>query len=344
MPTMEALVRLVEADLASLWSSHEENLDGCLAALAHPTMAGGKRVRPVLTLLCAAALGGEDGLRRARPTACALELVHTYSLVHDDLPCMDDDSLRRGQPTSHVLYGEAKALLVGDGLLTHAFALIGSRGRAAPWNETLASRDEAADVTEALALAAGPYGMVGGQWLDVSATPDTRPRNQGCANEPQAHHAHTFALVEQIHLLKTGRLLGAALECGAIHGMYTRRGELAYDDFEAALEDARRHAREAGEFTGLAFQLVDDVLDATRSSASLGKTAGKDAAAGKLTSVSVLGIEGARERAAHATAKARQAMDRLLMHASAGAAAGVTPRAAANSLTRTLAELLTRES
>lgn len=315
--SLEALGGLIEEDLRGLWIP-EDALGECLEAHAYPTLAGGKRIRPLLVLLAAAAFGGEDALRRARPTACALECVHTYSLVHDDLPCMDDDALRRGRPTTHVVYGDAKALLVGDGLLTHAFFLVASRGRCAPWLESLSSRDEAADVAETLASAAGPYGMVGGQWLDITATgqpPATgSPKSDAFLAGPHPSDLHTpgFDVVEEIHRLKTGKLLGAALECGVVHGLASLRSQWPTERFEHHLEEAREKARLTGELTGLAFQIVDDILDATRSSDALGKTAGKDAKDGKLTSVSTLGLDGARARAAELTTRAQAALTDLL--------------------------------
>jgi geranylgeranyl pyrophosphate synthase len=265
---------------------------------------------------------------------------------------MDNDALRRGRPTTHIIYGEAKALLVGDGLLTHAFTLVSSRGRSAPWLETLSSREEACDVAETLAAAAGPYGMVGGQWLDIAAT--------GHANKDQRRGTLTpkdFRTVENIHRLKTGRLLGAALECGVVHGIAHLRASLEPETFEHLLSSAREKARLAGELTGVAFQIVDDILDVTHTSDALGKTAGKDLETGKLTSVSTLGLEGARAQAVAFTAQAQKALSELLALAPAsrktphgaerispqGTTSGVAPHCA-NLLKQTLETMLQRET
>jgi geranylgeranyl pyrophosphate synthase len=225
-------------------------------------LSGGKRLRPALCLLACEAEGG--GTSRALPAAAALECIHAYSLVHDDLPCMDDDSLRRGQPTLHVLYGEAAALLAGDALQALAFEIL-----AAQPDATLA-RDQA----RLLAAAAGPRGMVGGQFLDMQA--------EGATADA--------ALVRAIHEAKTGALLGVALQCGA----------------RAAGADPRRWEPFGGSL-GRLFQATDDLLDATRTSQELGKTAGKDRGAGKATLVAVHGLEGARaavRRAAEAAGAA----------------------------------------
>ncbi|MBU6493535.1 MAG: polyprenyl synthetase family protein [Burkholderiales bacterium] len=225
-------------------------------AMRYAVLGGGKRVRP---LLCHAA--GE--LMQALPevldrAACALEMIHAYSLVHDDLPCMDDDALRRGKPTVHVQYDEATALLVGDALQTQAFVLLSEPVPA------LAAGQTAALVHE-LALASGSLGMAGGQAIDLESVGKRLTRDQ----------------LETMHRMKTGALLRASVRMGAGCGR-------ALVDDEAAALDAYAGA------IGLAFQVVDDILDATTDSATLGKTAGKDAANDKPTYVSLMGLADAR--------------------------------------------------
>ena len=221
------------------------------AAMAHPLFGGGKRLRPALVRAVCGQLGGQD--RHALAPACAVELVHTYSLVHDDLPCMDDDDLRRGRPTCHVVYGEALAVLAGDGLLTRALGLLAEEGG-----------PRAAQQVAVLARAAGETGMVLGQALDLAQ--EGRPAS--------------VEDVQRIHALKTGSLIAASVDLGAI----------------AAGADPRRLGP-FGEALGLLFQAVDDVLDVTGEAVTLGKTPGKDAAGEKATLVAALGLDGARERA-----------------------------------------------
>ncbi|MEO2094154.1 MAG: polyprenyl synthetase family protein, partial [bacterium] len=214
-------------------------------------------------LFAEAAGGSAEGASRA---AAALELVHTYSLVHDDLPCMDDDDLRRGRPTCHKVYGEALAVLVGDALLTRAFeVLAGAKGASA------------AGALQVLARAAGGAGMVGGQVLDMTV------EASGASPED----------VRDLQRKKTGALLGAACELGALTG--------------GASPVACAGARDFGEALGLAFQVVDDALDITGDAVTLGKTPGKDQALGRATSVTVMGLEGARGEATRRAAAAREA-------------------------------------
>ena len=233
-------------------------------ALAHAVLLGGKRMRPALAVAAQDALGDDD----ANPTAAlmagaAVELIHAYSLVHDDLPAMDDDALRRGQPTVHVVFGEATAILAGDGLLTLAFEHLA----AAPELSALPTARRLAMV-ETLARAAGVAGMVGGQALDMAAT--------GTRLEEGA--------LSQLHQGKTGALIRAALRLGALTATAPSDAQLA------ALE-------RYGHALGLLFQVTDDLLDATGDTATLGKTAGADAALGKATYVSLLGVRGAEARA-----------------------------------------------
>jgi geranylgeranyl pyrophosphate synthase len=241
-------------------------------ALAYALLGGGKRVRPALCLLAAEACGGSAKV--AMPAALAVEMIHAYSLVHDDLPCMDDDILRRGNPTVHVKFGEATAVLAGDALQAQAFATLASQPDA----------DLALRQVRVLATAAGPAGMVGGQQLDM----DYEGVQVGIEQ------------VLAIHAGKTGALLAASLELGVL----------------AAGADPGPW-RPYAEAVGRLFQISDDVLDATRSTEDLGKTAGKDAHAHKATVVEVLGLEGARRLMATEQERAADALGglRLPRHA-----------------------------
>ena len=238
-------------------------------AMRYSLQAGGKRLRPVLVLAAADALGAREN---PLPAAVALECLHTYSLIHDDLPCMDNDDLRRGRPTAHRQFDEATALLAGDALLTHAFALLAE-------NHTPAT---AAALTREVALAAGSRRLIGGQMEDLLA---------------EKGGAATAADLDFIHLNKTAAMIGAALAAG---GICAARPEPVL----AALRDAGRHL-------GLAFQIIDDVLDATADAATLGKTPGKDARAGKLTYVRLHGLDAARAHAARETDSALAALAAL---------------------------------
>ena len=242
----DELRELVEARLGEL--AFSPDLGALEEALRYSLLAGGKRIRPVLCLATGEALGrGPDELVDA---ACALELVHTFSLVHDDLPALDDDDLRRGRPSAHVRFGEDVAILAGDALLTEAFRL--------------ALAYPAPDVARVLADAT--LGMIGGQYLDVTTDGDLDA--DGLA---------------ELHALKTGRLIRASvLVATAVAGLD---------------EAARGPWGELGADIGLLFQIVDDVLDATATTEELGKTAGKDEAAGKVTYVSLHGLERAQELA-----------------------------------------------
>ena len=248
--------------------------------MRYSVTAGGKRLRPVLCLASADAVGGRREL--AMPAACALELIHTYSLVHDDLPAMDDDTMRRGRPTLHVVAGEGMAILAGDGLLTEAFALLAR----APQTTDAAMIARTLRVIGLVAAAAGPIGMVGGQAIDLHSSVsgpngnDTPPLD---ADDLRAMHAK-----------KTGALIRASAVAGAIMGS-ADDGTIEYIDAAAA------------EF-GLAFQIVDDILDVEGVSAHLGKTAGKDAAAGKPTYPALYGLEPARRMAVECLERAESAL------------------------------------
>ena len=243
-------------------------------AMRHSLLAGGKRLRPVLTLLCHRACGGERE-DRAMPVAVAVELVHTYSLIHDDLPCMDDDDLRRGRPTCHVAFDEATAVLAGDALLTLAFRCVGRL----PPRLALACLNELAD-------AAGAPGMVGGQVADLAAEADPAS-------------VRTGDQLEAVHRRKTAALIRAACGLGAVTA-----GSLASEDRGNAAR-----LRAYGAHVGLAFQIADDLLDLSADSATLGKTAGKDVAAGKLTYPAFYGEDGARRRAADCVDRAVSHLD-----------------------------------
>ena len=264
-------------------------------SMRYSVFAGGKRLRPMLVLAAAeavalgtkhaAATDGRTVDALAIPAACAIELIHTYSLVHDDLPAMDNDTLRRGRPTAHVAYGEGIAILSGDALLTEAFTLLAREPRAAAVADTvsaaaLAERKLAA--IQVIADAAGAEGMVGGQAIDLRAT------------EPGA--GLDSAGLSEMHARKTGALLRASAVAGGIMAGGT-------DDAVAAI-------RAYGTHVGLAFQIVDDVLDVEGASAVLGKTAGKDAAAGKPTYPALYGIDESRRRAAVCVTEALDALQR----------------------------------
>jgi geranylgeranyl diphosphate synthase, type II len=266
----------VEAALASVLPSPPDCPAVIHEAMQYSLMAGGKRLRPILCLASADAVGGDRSL--AMPAACAIELIHTYSLIHDDLPSMDDDTLRRGRPTLHVVAGDGMAILAGDGLLTHAFHLLSSEPRTK--DPELISRK--LEVIQILSAAAGPIGMVGGQALDLACV---KPDPKGQLAPP----LDAKGLVV-MHGKKTGALIRAAAGIGALMG----GGTVEQVD---AIDSA------AGEF-GLAFQIVDDILDVEGASAELGKTVGKDAAAGKPTYPQLYGLEASRRMARECLSRA----------------------------------------
>ena len=238
---------------------------GLREAMRYSLLAGGKRVRPVLALATARALGADP--ERFLPAACAIELIHTYSLIHDDLPAMDDDELRRGKPTAHVQFGEDVAILAGDGLFAEAIRLFCEQPGEPP--RVLAALGE-------LSTATGLGGMVGGQYVDVA---------EGAA-DPEA--------LRELHSLKTGRLIAASLGVVLI--------------LEAAGEPETMAFRRFADELGILFQIVDDILDVTGSDEQLGKPSGSDERHGKLTYVSLFGLERARELAAESHARATAAL------------------------------------
>lgn len=238
-------------------------------SMRYSLLGSGKRLRPLLCLATAEAFGIDP--QTAMPAAIALELVHCYSLIHDDLPAMDDDDLRRGKPTNHKVYGEATALLAGDGLLTHAFELIAGESGISPTRQI--------QMIRRLAHAAGPYGMVGGQQADLLAE----------------HHDGTLEDLEFIHRHKTGALIQAAVVIGGLF---------------AEIEDSQRNALEDyGAWIGLAFQMMDDWLDVTGDTAALGKPQGSDLRQEKFTYPKFMGLEKTMERAVSAVNAAIHALD-----------------------------------
>jgi farnesyl diphosphate synthase len=239
-------------------------------AMRYAVLDGGKRLRPLLVLATAEAVGGD--MAAALRAACAIELIHAYSLVHDDMPCMDNDVLRRGKPTVHVQFGEAQALLAGDALQTLAFEFL------TPLDGSVSPAVQAACVG-LLARASGYQGMAGGQAIDLASVGQRL----------------TEAQLRQMHRLKTGALLLCSVQMGAACGT-------------AVSASAQSALQQFGEAMGLAFQVVDDILDVTADSATLGKTAGKDAAADKPTYVALMGLEGAQRLADQLVAQATQAL------------------------------------
>jgi geranylgeranyl diphosphate synthase type II len=253
-------------------------------AMRYSLDAGGKRLRPVLTLAAAEAVGGPDAEPLALPAACAIEMIHTYSLIHDDLPAMDDDTLRRGRPTLHVVYGDGIAILAGDGLLTEAFALLAREPHA---TGDLAARKLA--VIGRVASAAGAIGMVGGQAVDLQAAGTT-----DIPNRPRP--VLDRQSLPEMHAMKTGALIRASAVAGAIMGGGDSDQVDALDAFAAEI--------------GLVFQIVDDILDVEGAADQLGKTAGKDAAADKPTYPALFGLDESRRLAAEGAARAEAALGR----------------------------------
>ncbi len=257
-------------------------------AMRYSLMAGGKRLRPLLVLAgaegAAHAVGTSEAAARdaAMPAACAIEMIHTYSLIHDDLPSMDDDDLRRGRPTSHVVHGEGMAILAGDGLQADAFSLLAREPQGL--HPVLMARK--LRVLALVAEAAGPSGMVGGQAIDLAAV-DPGPEATRIPLDAEA--------VKAMHARKTGALIRASVLAGAVMG--------GADDRLVATLDTY------GTEIGLAFQIVDDILDVEGAAATLGKTAGKDEAAGKPTYPAFFGIARSRAMAAECHARAKQALD-----------------------------------
>lgn len=266
---MRAVLARVEAALARYLPEAETAPERLHEAMRYAALGGGKRVRPLLVHAAGELTGARASALEA--ASAALEMIHVYSLVHDDMPCMDDDALRRGKPTVHVQYDEPTALLVGDALQSQAFVALTD-------DSALDARAQAALVRE-LALASGSLGMAGGQAIDLASVGLTLSRPQ----------------LETMHRMKTGALLRASVRMGALAGAAPDADAMrALDAYAAAV--------------GLAFQVVDDILDVTTDSATLGKTAGKDAKDGKPTYVSIIGLDASRALAAQLRRDAHDAL------------------------------------
>ncbi len=262
----EALARYLPDNDTLPQSLHE--------AMRYSVFAGGKRIRPVLMMAACEAVGGAP--RRALPAACAMEMIHTYSLIHDDLPAMDDDDFRRGRPTNHKVYGEATAILAGDALLTEAFLLL-SR----PDILTEVSAEVRCRIIHTIGRCAGSLGMVGGQVVDMES--------EGKSID--------LPTLEYIHTHKTGALILASIQSGALIG---------------GADEAQLHAlTRFAEAAGLAFQVADDILDVVGDQAQLGKDVGSDQARGKATYPALLGLSEARQRARELKDMAVEALDPL---------------------------------
>ena len=280
---LEPLRDRVNAELARVVRQSADCPSRLQEAMDYSLLAGGKRLRPLLVLMACEACGGT--VEAALPAACAVEMVHTYSLIHDDLPAMDDDDLRRGRPTNHKVFGEAMAILAGDALLTLAFEVIAANVRPG---------DVAAACCADLASAAGAVGMVGGQVADLEAEQATSGRNSSPPlspshpaplelNTPTPATPQGVAQLEAIHLRKTGRLLRSSLTMGARIAQAPATLRNALDTY--------------GKCVGLAFQIADDLLDVCGDQAKMGKGVRKDASLGKLTYPALLGVEASREKA-----------------------------------------------
>lgn len=265
--TMEQDAALVEQALRKIFQGRTWR-GQLYQAMEYSLLAGGKRLRPILTLEVCKAAGGN--VEAAMPLACAVEMVHTYSLIHDDLPAMDNDDLRRGKPTNHKVYGEATAILAGDGLLTAAFEVIAEAGALTP--------EQRLDAVHTLSTAAGPRGMVGGQILDMDG---------------EGHDLAREA-VEELQRLKTGALIRCAAHLGCI----------AAD----AGEDFGRGVDRYADRLGLAFQVRDDILDVTATAQTLGKPIGSDEKSHKTTFVSLLGLEACQDWVRALSREAQEAL------------------------------------
>ena len=267
-----ALQQQVDDYLQTLTFSREPATKGLEEAMRYSLLAGGKRIRPVLALATARAIGRDE--RELLPLAAGIELIHTYSLIHDDLPAMDDDDMRRGRPTAHKAFGEDVALLAGDGLYAEAFRHVLTNQAGEPAH-VLAAMAE-------LAAATGVDGMVGGQFLDVAGA-------QESADD-----------LRRLHELKTGRLICASVECVLLINGMTRPDTTDFCEFASEL--------------GVLFQIVDDILDVTGTDADLGKPHGSDERHGKRTYVSEFGLDGARDLAARSHRQARASLAAAAPH------------------------------
>ena len=266
----DELTLLVDEYLNGLAYGEDAVISPLTEAMQYSLLAGGKRIRPVLLLAAAGAFGREPA--ELLPTAAALEMIHTYSLIHDDLPAFDDDDLRRGQPTCHIKYGESVAILAGDALFSEAFRLICERQEAEP--------AVLLEAVKEIAIATGVKGMVGGQYLDVSGNIGEGPDD-----------------LRLLHSLKTGRLIMACVHCGGL--------------LAAAPEKELTNLRSFAAELGLLFQIKDDILDVVGETALLGKQAGADARLERRTYVSVFGLEEAERLALESRERAQKALGRV---------------------------------
>ena len=265
--------RTFERYLEGLHFSEEPRLSGLVEAMRYSMLAGGKRVRPTLCMETARVFGTEPA--STLPSAAAIELIHTYSLIHDDLPAMDDDDYRRGRPTAHKKFGEAMAILAGDAFFGEALTLITVHQKG--------TCEQVVEVVRELAGSTGVNGMVGGQVIDMNNT------GSGGAVDPET--------LRMIHKNKTGALIKSSARIGAILADTTTEEQAAISDYALEL--------------GLCFQIIDDVLDATSTREALGKSAGSDAEQGKATFVGVYGLDGARKEADEAAERALAALSRV---------------------------------
>lgn len=265
--------KLVETALTRFMLEPQGDFVDHIETLRYSLFAGGKRIRPILCLAASRMVSGNKVQEEmVLPIACALECIHTYSLIHDDLPAMDDDDLRRGKPTNHVVYGEAEAILAGDSLQCFAFDLLSQ-----PGNEAISAQARL-EIISVIAKAAGPLGMVGGQYLDV-------------VNE---NKEIPYELLRTIHRSKTGILITASVLAGGIAGgADTKQKDLL---------------KTYGNAVGLAFQIVDDILNVTSTTQQLGKTAGSDEKRGKATYPAIFGLEKSKEMARKAINEATDAL------------------------------------
>jgi geranylgeranyl diphosphate synthase type II len=286
-PRQERINAALETELFRVTAGSPETIR---EAMAYSLLTPGKRLRPILVMLACEAVGGT--IEQSLPAACAVEMVHTYSLIHDDLPAMDDDDLRRGLPTNHKKYGEALAILAGDGLLTAAFEVLAERYK---------PRTAAVSCLE-LAKGAGAVGMVGGQTLDLES--------EGRIGHSSSKGERTVEVVqplpdrlEETHARKTGALIRTSLRLG----IYAAQAERSGGVDAGTLATADRFA----EAFGLAFQVTDDLLDVESTADKAGKRVGKDAARGKLTYPRLLGVEESRRKAAELGQQAMEAAAKL---------------------------------
>lgn len=262
----------MEKALDASLSANSRNVEKIIESMKYSLMAGGKRIRPVLCLASCEMFGGDDSI--AMPTAVALEMIHTMSLIHDDLPAMDDDDLRRGKPTNHVLYGEDVAILAGDALLSTSFEHVAAHTKGIPAERTV-------EVLRRLGTSVGAYGLAGGQVMDLE-----------CENKEGV----TLQDLEWIHMHKTAALLKVSVAAGAI--------------LAGASKEDVANCELYAEKIGLAFQIADDILDVTATSEQLGKTAGKDEDTNKTTYVKLLGLEQSKKEADRIVTEAKQALSK----------------------------------